>query len=329
VRAQVISARLGERGDLLRLGIFLFSNQFRDRGGPFLMKRAMPFALLFVFTLAVFAQEMSNTGVVPPPKVMAINREFLKPGRGGSTHDRSESAFVQAFARAKYPTHYLALDSLSGRSRSLFITGYDSFDAMEKDYFAMQKNPALGAALERAAAADGDLLSDYDQSILIYNEAYSLRAPLVISQMRLFEISVFRVRSGHRKDWDALVKLVSAAYEKIPDIHWATYELAYGQMDRPTYVVFSPLRSAADIDHEFALDKDFAAALGADGMKKLGELEEAAVESSQSNLFAINPRMSYVPDAWIKADPQFWKPAAPPMPKKPVEKPEEKPPAQQ
>jgi hypothetical protein len=57
-------------------------------------------------------------------------------------------------------------------------------------------------------------------------------------------------------------------------------------------------------------DKKFAAALGEDGMKKLDELFGASVDSSQEQLFAINPRMSYVADEWTKADPDFWKPKA-------------------
>ena len=44
------------------------------------------------------------------------------------------------------------------------------------------------------------------------------------------------------------------------------------------------------------------------GMKKLAELETQALESRQSNLFSFNPRMSYPPERWVKADPDFWKP---------------------
>ena len=32
------------------------------------------------------------------------------------------------------------------------------------------------------------------------------------------------------------------------------------------------------------------------------------MDSSRSELFSINPKMSYVPDEWIKADRNFWKP---------------------
>lgn len=263
-------------------------------------------SLLFAWLTLIGAQDKSTT---PPPKVLTITREFVKPGRSGSIHEKSESAFVQAMSRAKWPTHYLAVDSLSGKPRSLFLTGYDSFDAWEKDFLATQKNSTLSAALDRAALADGDLLSDVDIGAFVYKEEYSLRAPVDIPHMRYFEISVFHVRAGHHKHWDDLVKLVIAAYEKIPDVHWATYEAVYGQVGSE-YLVFTPLKSASEIDKEADQDKQFRAALGDDGMKKLGELEAAAVESNQNNLFVFNPKMSYVSDDWVKADPDFWKPKA-------------------
>jgi len=80
--------------------------------------------LLFTGSTIAPAQEMQG-----PPKVLVIIREFLKPGKAGSTHEKSESAFVHAMTAAKWPTHYFGMDSLSGPSRSLFLVGYPSFDA--------------------------------------------------------------------------------------------------------------------------------------------------------------------------------------------------------
>jgi hypothetical protein len=266
------------------------------------------------------AQEMSGAAM-PPPKVLVIFREFVKPGKTGMTHEKSESTFVQTLARAKWPTHYLALTSMSGKSRALFITPYDSFEAWEKDNLASDKNAALSASLDRAAVADGDLLSDTDQTVAVYSDDYSLRSSIDIAHMRYFEISSYHVRSGHRKDWDDLVKLVKAGYEKVPTVHWAMYEASYGQ-EGGVYLVFTGMKSASEIDQEPSQDKDFEAALGEDGMKKLHELESAAIESSQSNLFAFSPKMSYTPEEWIKADPDFWKvKSGAAAPKKPAEKP--------
>ena len=243
----------------------------------------------------------------PPPKVLSILREFVKPGKAGAVHEKSESAFVQAMARAKWPSHYLALNSITGKPRVLFLTGYDSFAAWEKDYMAEQANPTLSAAIEKANVADGELLSEVDASALVFHEEYSLRPAVDIPHMRMFEISVYRVRPGHDADWDAIVKMVLAAYEKIPDVHFATYRAAYGQ-EGTTYVVFSPMKSAGELDLDSERDKQFMANMGEDGAKKFGELLAATIETSQHNLFYFSPAMSYVADEWIKADPDFWKP---------------------
>jgi hypothetical protein len=78
--------------------------------------------------------------------------------------------------------------------------------------------------------------------------------------------------------------------------------------DGGTYLLLSAHKTLAEIDRGFADDKLFEAAMGKEGMTKFSELIAACLESSQQQLFAINPRMSYVQDEWIKADPKFWKP---------------------
>jgi len=290
------------------------------------MKRIMSYwlgAMCLCGGLSLAAAQ-ETTGLTPPPKVLVVDREFVKPGKGGAAHEKAESAFVQAFARAKWPTHYFAANSLSGKNRALFFIGYDSFEAWEKDSMAQQNNAALSAALDRAVVNDGDLLSEADASVLVYNEEQSLRAPVDIAHMRYFEISLYRVRPGHRKEWSDAVKLVKAAYEKVPDMHWAMYEAMFGQEDA-TYIVFIPRKSLAEIDHDADVSKAFMAAMGEEGMKKLGELESSAIEFTQSNLFQFNPAMSYPRDEWVKADPDFWKPKAAAAPKaKAEEKPASK-----
>lgn len=261
---------------------------------------------LLMGCLGVAAQETTNAPNTPP-KVLSVIREFVKPGRTGSMHEKTESAFVAAFAAANWPQHYLAVDSMSGPPRTLFLVGYDSFEAWEKDNLATMKNPTLSSALEHASLADSDLLASVDSGAFALREDYSLRAGVDIPHMRYFEISVFHVRPGHRKDWDDLVKMYMTAFEKIPDTHWATFEGVYGNPDG-TYLVFNPMKSLAETDRGFAQGKQFEAALGPEGMKKLSDLAAAAIESSQTNLFMFNPRESYPPDSWVKADPDFWKP---------------------
>ena len=178
--------------------------------------------LSFALIGSTFAQDQS---ALAPPKVLLIVRENLKPGKAGSTHEKSESAFVNAFKAAKWPQHYLAVDAQSGNPRSLFLIGYDSFAALEKDVKATQRNTVLSAALDRATLADGELLSSYETSHFLYREDQSFHANLSLATMRYFEITRFHVRPGHDSDWDAIVKLYLDNFPKaVPDAHWAVFQ---------------------------------------------------------------------------------------------------------
>ena len=270
------------------------------------------------------AQEPAS-GTMSPPKILTITREFVKPGKAGTMHDKTEIAFVQAMAHSKWPTHYLGMNSLSGKPRSLFFTGYESFEAWEKDAAATQKDAALSAGLDRAGVADGELLDSMDAGVFAYNADYSLnqKAEHATAATRYFEIGVYHVKHGHHKEWDDGVKMVLEAYKKaLPDAHWACFESVYGAPEG-TYLFIVARKSAAEIDADFAHNKDFMAAMGDEGMKKLDELSAASIESSETNLFALNPNMSYPPAEWVKAD-DFWKPKAgnsvAAAPKKPAEK---------
>lgn len=73
----------------------------------------------------------------------------------------------------------------------------------------------------------------------------------------------------------------------------------------------------AAVDKSFAESKKFIEAMGGEeGMAKFDQLYGAAVDESRTELFAVNPKQSYVPDEWIKEDPGFWKPKTPAAPAK-------------
>jgi hypothetical protein len=253
-------------------------------------------------------------GVIPPPKVLVIEREFLKPGRSGAVHEKSESGFVNAMTAAKWPTHYLAVTSMSGRPRALFMIGYPSFEAWEKDNHAIEKNAALSATLDKLAMSDGDLLTDFSQDVYTYDPELSMRVGDVVHS-RYFEISKYKIKPGHRAEWLELVKLYQSGFEKIPNANWAVFESYYGEDNYGVYITISRMTSLAEDDASMGDDKKFADAMGPDGMKKVRELTASCLDSQQTNLFEFSPKMSYPGDDWIKADP-FWKPKAAPVAKK-------------
>lgn len=278
------------------------------------------FMLTSALVGSVAAQDQAP-GTAAHSRVLVIQREFVKPGKSGAVHEKAESAFVQAMARAKWPTHYLAMQSMSGKSRVLFFTAYDSYEAWEKDAQAVDKNAALSAALDRASEADGALLDSADQNVFTYDEKLSWHPLSDISHMRYMEIWVAHVRPGHDKEWQEINKMFQSGSEKaVPTAHWAVYRGAYGPPD-DTYIFLTARKTATELDRGPQEDKAFEAAIGEDGMKKLDELFAAAVDSSESQFFIFSPAMSYPPDEWVKADPEFWKPKPAAAPAKAEKKP--------
>jgi hypothetical protein len=291
------------------------------------MKKASGFLLgicLVLGTASVAAAQEKSEGMHTPPTVLRIDREVLKPGKSGSAHDRTESAFVKAMSNAKSPEYYIAMDSMSGKHRALYFTGYDSFAEWEKDVLNQRKDSAFSAALDRADAADGELLDSSDQSSWVYRPDQSLNQTAGLVGIRYFELEVFQIKPGHEADWDDAVKLVKEAYAKMPDAHWAMYQNVFGR-EQPAYLVVIPRKSLSEVDAGFQQAPKFMAAMGADGMKKLSELSAAAIASSETNIFAINPRQSYMMEDLIKADPDFWRPKPAPASAVKKEKAESKP----
>lgn len=259
------------------------------------------------------AQDSAADG---PPKILVIQREITKPGKGGALHLKSEQAFIRAMAAAKAAPRYIAMSALSGTPRVLFFSGYPSLAAWEAEDKSVDKDTALSATLDRLNVADGDLLTETAQSVWQRRDDLSMN-PGNLQGDRYMEITQFKVRPGHVHEWEELVKMVQEGYKKgSPDANWVMFEQLYGTGGN-AYIVISKLKSMTEADQHLASGKQFADAMGEDGMKKMSELEAACVESEQTNLFALDPKMSYPPEVLTKAEPEFWKqPTAAPAAKK-------------
>jgi hypothetical protein len=270
-----------------------------------------PVLLAMSLAVAGGAIAVAQDAAPTPPKVIQITREWLKMGKSPMAHDKSEAGFVAASTRAKLQGHYVALNSLTGKPRALYVFRYPSFEALEKDNQAVSKNAALAAEFDRLETSDGDLLDGLDTAVLTYNEEWSFRPRPDLSHARYYEISAFHIRPGHRKEFNQCVKMVKEANEKGGTAaHWGAYELAYGG-DGGTVIALTHRESLSEIDKDFAESKKFAeGAGGEEGMQKLDEVCGAGSDSSHTELFSINPKQSYAEEAWIKSDPDFWKPKA-------------------
>jgi quinol monooxygenase YgiN len=253
----------------------------------------------YVTAPAMHAQSNSD-------KVIVIDREFTKPGKDGATHEVTEAGFIRAVQANKGNIHYIALTSMSGPNRALFMSGYSSLAALDAERKAMP--PAAQAAMDKAMVSDGDMLSQTDASVWLRRDDLSTNVSGPPVGMRMLEISEFVVKPGHTHEFEQLAKMYTDAAKNIPEFHWTCFQMAYGRAEGPTYLVFTSLKSGADADAEFGAGKKFAEAVGEDGMKKIAELEAASVASEDTNLFVVSPKMSLPTDAMVKAEPDFWRP---------------------
>jgi hypothetical protein len=279
---------------------------------------ALPCSLCLAFSTT--ATPTLNAQVVMEgemPKVLVINREFLKPGRTGSNHEKTEKLFVQAMTAAKATSYYFAMDSMSGPSRSLFLTGYASLAGWEADSKSVEKNTTLEAALDHAGLVDGEQQSGYDQGVFAYRDDLSLHTgPL--TGIRYVEVTLFEVKPGHEHELEEMEKMYEGYMKNLPNQNWATFQAIYGVTQGSVYLVMTNYKSLADADQSFKDSGAFMKSLSAGEKKRMDELDSSCLISEQTNLFEINPKISYPPPSWIKAEPGFWKPKAAPAAAKPA-----------
>jgi hypothetical protein len=268
---------------------------------------ALPLSLVLLIS-APFALHAQMNPMDGPPKVLVIDREFLKPGKSGALHEKTESNFVRASIAAKSKSYYFGMDSMSGPSRSLFFFPYPSFAAWEQDTLSTRKNATFAAAMDHASNVDGELLSAYEQSAFNLRPDLSYNTGNLVGK-RYFEITQYIIRPGHTAEAEELSKLYLDAYKKTGiATNWATFELMYGHETGDVFLYITTMKSLSEADQEIPDTAKFLDSLGEKGRKHLSELSASAVESAQTNIFEINPKISYPPEEWIKAEPDFWKP---------------------
>ncbi len=282
------------------------------------MRKFLGFGALAVAGMVpVFSQEAP----AGPPPVIQIIREVIKEGKGAA-HEKTEAEFAKAYRKAKFPLHYLALTAMSGASEVWFLDGYPSFAAWEQSQNEQDKEP-LKSELEMAESHDGPLREPGRSTWAVYRKDMSYRPEMLnVGKTRFVTIGTYRVRLGHDEDMRAGAKAILEAYAKGNiDATLLCYQVVEGAPSG-TYLFFSTMDSLKTMDDMPARQRALAEAMGADNYRQLMKGSGDTFVSIDSNLFSVNPAMSYVAKATADQDPEFWnpKPSAKPA-AKPMEKP--------
>ena len=264
---------------------------------------------VFVSCSQLFAQDQSAPS--GPPKRLQLVIEDVKPGKGGA-HQKSEAAWLAAFKKANVPAYGIAMTAMTGRNEAWFMNvmgdNWAQFDSWGKQ---INGNAAVSAALDQAASADGELISGSRTYYLDYVPDLSYRPDFKLGEAKFFSVDIVRVRPGYGRDFADLRKAVNAAHEKANiDEHMLVYYAGTGAPGG-TYYIFEPIKSIAsldDVDKWHADDSAYRKALGDDFAAKNREFAQKGLMSTESDMFAISPSMSWVSENTAKVDPAFWNP---------------------
>ncbi|HEV2641543.1 MAG TPA: hypothetical protein VGT98_02495 [Candidatus Elarobacter sp.] len=251
------------------------------------------------------AKPPQSATTTEPPAVLVIGREEVKPGKAAA-HAQWEAGWPSAFAKVNYPTHYIAMTSMAGPNEAWYLTGYPSWDAMEKDNMRIDADSALSAEMRRLSTGDGDFLSNISSMVAVNIPALNYGGPVDIGKMHYFEVLTFRMRPGHAADFAKIATMYKNAYTKAKiDRPWAAYTVASGAPGG-TFLILLPMRSLGIMDSNMKNDAAVREALGAD-MAAADKMVADGVISSTSQIMQFSPKMSYVSAAMKASDPSFCK----------------------
>ena len=262
-------------------------------------------ASLRVGTLA--AQALPTT----QPAYLTIVREEVKLGRGAE-HTRIEAGWPAAFAKAKSPSSYLALASLTGPDEVWFTIPFASNAAVAEEFKRQDADPVLSAELARLARADAEVLTGHTVVQAVARPDLTIGAFPDVAKQRFWQITTFRVKPGHRADFEAAAKAYGVAAQRAePKTSYRMYELIAGAPGL-TFFVFSTVESYAQFDDLRTAGDKTAQGFTAEERATLQKFSTEGLVSSETNRFRLDPAMSYVSRETRAQDPAFW------MPKKQV-----------
>jgi hypothetical protein len=272
------------------------------------MRRRIPLSALLLLAASTLAMAQSPMPAGPsaPPMILQRGREMVKPGHADA-HESNERAWAGAYAKTKLPVYSIAMTSMTGPNDAWWLSGWQSFKQFDDANAALAKNKEFQAAVSQFAAKDAEYVSDGVGSLWTLRQDLSYRDTVDWSKMHAYQMITVRARPGHDGDVKQIALKIRATHQAAhTSAHWAMYQGMMGVPDG-TYLIIIPLNSVADIDAGMKEDGQFAKALGEAGGKELDKLSSDGIISTETNLFVVSAKMSYVSEDWHAADANFWK----------------------
>jgi hypothetical protein len=249
--------------------------------------------------LSILAAGVSAQGFTDPPPIVQLVR---KPG--------ARIPASRSYASAGAAVNVIGMAAITGLPETWLLEAHDSFASVEYLDRALSSLPPAAAAGDPSDPLQDDVLAPSRTMIAIYRPGWSYRptdAIRAFPKARYFQLAVYRIRLGAEADFGELVRLRRATSDSV---NLDRPELAYQVLSGApagTFIFMTPLPTLAAMDEATAplpvYAEPVAAARGKDGPKIAYDSEI----SRERLLFRVDPRISYVSDAFAESDPGFWR----------------------
>lgn len=240
----------------------------------------------------------------PPARILQITYEQVKFGKGDA-HERNESGWPLAFAAAKAPYYWLGLTPVTGGADVLYVSGYQSYEEIQKAQEFAMKTPGLAAKVEALFAKDAEYVNSARGITAVVRPDLSVGPRADIPNIRGFRITTYRIRIGQTDEFIEARRMFKAAAEKAGVRGTRTVWQVTNGVNTPTFMVFRPFVSLAEFDTDSATIAAVMAQYAAGESEKVQKLNEGAILTVENNIYMISPKQSYVPASFASVD--FWK----------------------
>jgi hypothetical protein len=236
-------------------------------------------------------------GPTDPPPIVELVR---KPGFA--------TAPVRHYADARANVDVVGMTSLTGLPETWLMESHYTFASVE------DTDRALDAAGAFRGGANGDLghdevLAPAHTMLLRYQPDLSYRPDQAIRlfpRARYFHVTIYRVRSATRADFNRMVGLRRTSQDTMnldrPDI---AYDVISGA-PTGTYVFFAPIVTLRAMDEGVPNTPVYAERLAEERAKTSATTPPADI-GREHLMLRVEPRLSYVSDGWAAGDREFWR----------------------
>ncbi len=288
------------------------------------MKKSL-FLLSAVCLLLLAAPAPAQDAPGGPPRYFLIEREVLKPG-AAPAHERDSNNFARLLTNARGVAgesryYRIGMTPVAGNQNEvIYVFPFNSLDDIAKynsDIERWMTRPGDQNAFFTRISAEGGRSSQPSVGDDFHMLQTSMIAEPVAElsynprpnpgEMRYVEVTTFRVKPGQEQNFLKGGRMyVGAHREAKTGAHFLTYRIIGGALDG-TYMTFSSFRTLSELAPSEAERGAWAKAMG----DKLSELQKISSEvfiNTETNVYAIRPTMSAVPDSFMQdaADRNFW-----------------------